>query len=393
MVPVPSGGEPFAADDRPVAVRDGDRGCLDLSRVPLTDGKAVIEPPRELPSRQLAPHRADPPVLEVAAASRVASIVHPRTSFTAIAEAIFRPGEIVVDQLPRVDDEQIGEPVEGSVDPDGELNLPLWPLPAGRLFGIALHSILEHVSAEPGIPLADRVGESVRLHASPGLLARHEQDLVEGLVQVLETPLGPSWDDVRLCDLGPAQRVNEVRFHAGLTSGSVPLSVLGDHVAGRLAVDDPLRPYAEELATVASGADLRGMLNGSVDTMLWLPVRGEDRLVICDYKSNRVAQPDDLAPIDRYSPERLRVEMRHHHYPLQALLYGVAAYRYLRWRTGDAARADRMVGGYAYLFVRGMVGAATPVDDHGRYGVSSWSSARYPDFWRGLSDLLGGVRP
>jgi len=49
------------------------------------------------------------------------------------------------------------------------------------------------------------------------------------------------------------------------------------------------------------------------------------------------------------------------------------------------------VGGFAYLFVRGMVGAATPTDDHGRYGVASWTSDPYPGLWRGLSDLLGGV--
>jgi exodeoxyribonuclease V beta subunit len=170
------------------------------------------------------------------------------------------------------------------------------------------------------------------------------------------------------------------------------LSGLGEHLASVLAADDPLRPYAVELASVAPQVDFRGVLNGSVDTMLWLPVRGEDRLVICDYKSNRISQPDDLAPIDRYSPVRLRDEMAHHHYPLQALLYGVAAFRYLRWRTGDTARADRMVGGYAYLFVRGMIGAATPAGDHGRHGVASWSSDPYPGLWHGLSDLLGGVR-
>jgi exodeoxyribonuclease V beta subunit len=392
MVPTAAEGKPFSLNDKPVAVRDGDRGCLNLSRIPSTDGMAVIEPPRPLPARPSMPHRTAPPSLEVAAATRVASIVHPRTSFTAITNAMSQPGAVVPDELPRVDDEQVGQSAEASVDPAGSLDLPLWPLPAGRLFGIALHSILEHVSEDESIPLADRVGESVRRHASPSLLARHEQALVEGLVQVLETPLGTSWDEIRLCDLRPSQRVNEMRFHAGLTELSVPLSGLGEHLASVLAADDPLRPYAVELASVAPQVDFRGVLNGSVDTMLWLPVRGEDRLVICDYKSNRISQPDDLAPIDRYSPVRLRDEMAHHHYPLQALLYGVAAFRYLRWRTGDTARADRMVGGYAYLFVRGMIGAATPAGDHGRHGVASWSSDPYPGLWHGLSDLLGGVR-
>jgi len=136
---------------------------------------------------------------------------------------------------------------------------------------------------------------------------------------------------------------------------------------------------------------LRGILNGSIDALLRLSVRGEERVIICDYKSNRLAQPEGVEPLMRYAPAHLTREMASHHYPLQALLYGVAAFRHLRWRTGDAARADRMVGGFAYFFVRGMVGAGTPVDRDGRYGVASWSSDRYPGFWRGLSDVLGGV--
>lgn len=391
MVPSAAEGKPFPADDAPVAVRDGNRGCLDLSKVSATDGGAVVELPRSLPASASPLMRRNPMDLEVAAAVRAVSIVHPRTSFTGITKALSQPVPgAVVDELPRVDDEQVGEPVPGLADSARAPELPLWPLPAGRQFGIALHSILEHVAPE-GAPLVDRVGESVRRHASPSLLARHEQALVEGLVQVLETPLGPSWDDVRLCDLESAQRVNEMRFHAGLAEASVPVAALGEHLAGVLADDDPLSPYAVELAGTASGVELRGVLNGSIDTMLWLPVRGDDRLVVCDYKSNRIAQPDHLAPLERYSPVRLRDEMAHHQYPLQALLYGVAAFRYLRWRTGDEDRADRTVGGFAYLFVRGMVGAATPSDDHGRYGVASWTSDPYPGLWRRLSDLLGGV--
>jgi exodeoxyribonuclease V beta subunit len=393
MLPTPVEDAPFSADEEPVAVRRGDRGCLDLSRIPSTADGAVIEPPRPIPPRPSGLLGRDSTALEIAPAIRDATIVHPRTSFTAITRAMSIPGAVTTDELPRVDDEFVGErPAEGTVDPSGSVDLPLWPLPAGRLFGIALHSILEHVSADESVPIADRVGESVRRHASPNLLARHERALVEGLVQVLETPLGRSWDDVRLCDLRPSQRVNEMRFNAGLAESSVPVAVLGEHLAGALAVDDPLRSYAVDLASLAPQVDVRGVLNGSVDTMLWLPVGGEDRLVICDYKSNRISQPDHLAPVDRYSPSRLVDEMAHHHYPLQALLYGIAAFRYLRWRTGDAARSDRMVGGYAYLFVRGMFGAVTPSDAHGRYGVASWSSDPYPGLWNRLSDLLAGVR-
>lgn len=389
-------GEPeaggFKPDDVPVAVRRDNRGCVDPSRVGDTDGRAVREVPRSLP-RIAARSEGDPaPVLDVAPSTRTASITQPRTSFTSITRSMSRMGSTVLDELPRVDDEQVGEPAGALVDPRRTTDLPLWPLPAGRQFGIALHSILEHV-AHGGSPLSERVRDAVRGHASPGFLSRHEDALVDGLTRVLETPLGASWDDARLCDLDPSRRLNELRFNAGLSTEPLQVAALGRHLASRLTSDDPLRPYVAELASTREEIEICGVLNGSVDTMLWLPVRGEDRLVICDYKSNRIAQPDDLEPIDRYSPARLRDEMAHHHYPLQALLYGVAAFRYLRWRTGDASRADWMVGGYAYLFVRGMVGASTPSDRGGRYGVASWSSDSYPGLWRELSDLLGGVRP
>ena len=47
------------------------------------------------------------------------------------------------------------------------------------------------------------------------------------------------------------------------------------------------------------------------------------------------------------------------HYPLQALLYGVALHRFLRWRLPGYA-PERHLGGSLYLFVRGMCGPATP---------------------------------
>ena len=392
-IPVPAPDAVFREGEGEVAIRTGDRGCLDLARLTELRGTVVRRPGRDLPDPMDRPPGDDVPELTIAPSGRSVSVVHPRTSFTAITRAMSQQSSVAVDELPRVDDELVGEASQSAeVDPQGMVELPLWPLPAGRHFGIAVHAILEHVPTDADLPLQERVRESVLRYASPRLISRHGDLLVDGLCRVLETPLGESWEDVRLCDLEPSQRVNEMRFNAGLSESSVPVAVLGEHLTGVLAVDDPLRAYAVDLASLAPQVDVRGVLNGSIDTMLWLPVRGEDRLVICDYKSNRISQPDHLAPIDRYSPLRLRDEMAHHHYPLQALLYGVAAFRYLRWRTGDAVRADRMVGGYAYLFVRGMVGAGTPADSNGRYGVASWSSDPYPGLWSELSGLLAGVR-
>ena len=62
---------------------------------------------------------------------------------------------------------------------------------------------------------------------------------------------------------------------------------------------------------------------------------------------------------------RCAVEMERAHYGLQALLYSVALHRYLRWRLPDYD-AERHLAGVHYLFLRGMLGAAT----------RRWSAAR-----------------
>jgi exodeoxyribonuclease V beta subunit len=71
------------------------------------------------------------------------------------------------------------------------------------------------------------------------------------------------------------------------------------------------------------------------------------------------------------------------HYPLQALLYGVALHRFLRWRLPDYS-PERHLGGTLYLFVRGMCGPATPAS-----GVFGW--APRPALTVALSDLLHGA--
>jgi len=112
------------------------------------------------------------------------------------------------------------------------------------------------------------------------------------------------------------------------------------------------------------------------------------RFVVVDYKTNVLAEPARLPQELDYHPDRLPAAMAEHHYPLQALLYSVALHRYLRWRVPGYDPAHHL-GGIAYLFVRGMAGAATPVAGGGPYGVFNW---RIPvALVSALSDLLDGA--
>jgi exodeoxyribonuclease V beta subunit len=112
-------------------------------------------------------------------------------------------------------------------------------------------------------------------------------------------------------------------------------------------------------------------------------------LFITDYKSNRLDTEDDAHLIDAYHPSRLVHSMEHHHYPLQAILYGVAVHRFLRWKAPSVS-SDDAIGGVAYFFLRGMVNDPAFVDDQGcPYGVFQWKAPA--GLWARLSDVLAGV--
>jgi exodeoxyribonuclease V beta subunit len=253
----------------------------------------------------------------------------------------------------------------------------LAPLPAGAEFGTILHSIFEHIDFAAADPVAAAVPLVQRFATMPSL-REHQTALAQGIADVLRTPLGAAQPlDLRLADLPRALRLDELRFDLSLPDRRpVPLQQLGALLVDRLPSDDALRGYAERLAAGTLPAELRGMLNGAIDLVLRHPQRPE-QLLIVDYKSNRLPAYDTGALLDA---------MIDHHYPLQGLLYSVALHRWLRWRTGEADPSPRL-GGFAYLFVRGMTGPDTPIDAlRRRAGVFHWQAP--PGLVAAMSDLL-----
>jgi exodeoxyribonuclease V beta subunit len=82
--------------------------------------------------------------------------------------------------------------------------------------------------------------------------------------------------------------------------------------------------------------------------------------------------------------------MQRRHYGLQALLYTVALHRYLRWRL-PAYDPEHHLGGVLYLFLRGMLGASTPLVDGQPCGVFAWRPPA--GLVCALSDLLDEGTP
>ncbi|HWH92410.1 MAG TPA: UvrD-helicase domain-containing protein [Baekduia sp.] len=273
-------------------------------------------------------------------------------------------------------DERPPAPV-GQAEDLGLLEVPslLSDVPAGTRIGTLVHQVLE-VTDFAADDLAGEIGGHVAM-------ARRRRTvdigdplvLVEGLRAAVETPLGPLVGDRRLRDLARGDRLDELTFELPLVGGDTPAgeltlaaigAVLREHVVG----DDPLAGYADRLSDPMLKANLRGYLTGTIDVVARL---GDgDGYAIIDYKTNRLAAAGEPLTAWHHRPVALAEEMQRSHYALQALLYAVALYRYLRWRVPGGDEADRERPAVLYVFLRGMTGAQTPRVDGTPCGVFSW---------------------
>lgn len=90
---------------------------------------------------------------------------------------------------------------------------------------------------------------------------------------------------------------------------------------------------------------LRGFLTGSIDRLVMV----DQRVLVVDWKSNLLG---DAAAA--YTDEALDDAMVDHLYPLQAALYELAVFRFLRTSRGETGALEAL-GGSCYVFLRGLV--------------------------------------
>ena len=198
---------------------------------------------------------------------------------------------------------------------------------------------------------------------------------VTGLSAAIDTPLGPLFGGRRLADIPVADRLAELDFDLPLVSAKgqrVTPAHIGRVMLHTLDPADPQLAYAQQLADERFPISVAGYLQGSIDAVLRVPgPDGSPRFVVVDYKTNRLHHSGAIEPLEAYHPDLLPAAMAHSDYPLQALLYSVAVHRYLRWRL-PGYTPEVHLGGIGYLFLRGMVGQATPVHLGCPYGVFAW---------------------
>jgi len=328
--------------------------------------------------------RDAPTGLAAAAFDRRLDVRWRRTSFSDISAGAYEArvtsepeDEVLEDEPPGTTPAVLAEPRDLREAALLAMPAPLAAMPVGLHVGTLVHRVLE--AADFAAP--DLAGE-IAARIAEGQGWRHV-DLGDpavaaaGLSAALQTPLGPLLEATRLCDIGRADRLDELDFELPLVGGDEPtgrltLDAIAAVLREHLPVGDPLHGYAARLADPALRQSVRGYLTGSID--LILRVRGDDgsaRYAIADYKTNWLAAPGEELTAWHHRPAALADEMLHRHYGLQALLYTVALHRYLRWRLPDYD-PDRHIAGVLYLFLRGMTGAQTPTSDGDPCGVFAW---------------------
>ncbi|CAB4734848.1 MAG: AAA family ATPase [Actinobacteria bacterium] len=322
-----------------------------------------------------------PPALAVASTNGrvIADTAWRRWSFTSITRTLERDWSATAsiaggaDEPTPADDSLVATATATATAGVGAVPMPLADVLAGAAFGTLVHSVLERLDPASNHLSAELAAE-VTLQLRRDRLQVPAHDLIAGLSAALHTSLGPLTDGLRLVDIRATDRLAELDFDLPLATVSprVNAKQIGEVLLATLTSDDPQRAYAQVLADGRFDLPLAGFLQGSIDAVLRVPdpVAGH-RYVVVDYKTNRLHAKGAAAPLAAYHPDLLPAEMAHSDYPLQSILYSVALHRYLRWRL-PSYLPEQHLGGIAYLFVRGMVGADTPLHEGHPYGVFSW---------------------
>ncbi len=345
------------------------------------------------------PVRPDVGALDVRRFDREVDTTWRRTSYSALSnvEVAASPALGSEPEETAKDDEEVAELPPAPADAVASVVSPMAGLPVGATFGSLVHGVLEH--ADPGAPdlratLLAHVDE--QLVRWPVDVDRGE--LVDALVAVYDSPLGPAAGGATLRQIPWRDRLRELDFELPLSGGDLAGPTAGTRLGDlapllrrHLPDDDPVRGYAEALGVPALGEQsLRGYLTGSVDVVLRLGSTAEPTYLIVDYKTNWLGPRDEPLTAHAYRPEALDAAMGHSDYPLQALLYAVVLHRFLRWRQPGYDPA-RHLGGVLYLYLRGMCGPETPLVDGEPCGVFVW---RPPvALLEAVSDLLDGRAP
>ncbi len=293
----------------------------------------------------------------------------------------------------------------GTASSDPDAHGPLQDFPRGASAGDCLHRILEQVDHQRCAVADPATAALAELELGRAGIDLEQRDAVlAGLEQLRLTTMGGPLGSFRLAELPLMHRLNEMNFDLPLASepgasrqGSPLVRAAGlaapfrDHPSGAFGA-----AYASQLEQLPVAS--RGFLTGSIDLVFTAPAAtGELRWWVADWKSNWLGergedgQPLACGPL-HYGPPAMAALMAANHYPLQAHIYLVALHRYLRWRLPDYA-PERHLGGYVYVFLRGVPGERVPAAGPGTAVPGMFVEAVDPDRLLALDAALREGQP
>lgn len=272
-----------------------------------------------------------------------------RWSYSSIVRALeSRTGDFVPppvpEHLPGVTDED-HEELEHRVA--SEANDVWQGLPAGRIFGNAVHNVIDRIN--PAAPDLDaEVAAEVEIVFAAWGDRVDRTRLTNSLVANITTPLDSVFGGYSLAQLGTKHRLSEMGFDYPLCANS---STAVDVILQALADDDQLpewvrKNYSQLLAEGLPNSQIAGLMTGFIDAVFRIPTSTE-KFIVCDYKTNLLSSYDQLS---------MATAMLKSGYYVQAMVYSVALHRYLRQRITDYSY-DAHFGGVSYLFLRGIDGS------------------------------------
>jgi len=203
--------------------------------------------------------------------------------------------------------------------------------PRGAAAGECLHRMFELADFMAPSGWDSAVERALHEHPTPApeaLAPRLRPMMLRLLADTLATEIAPG---LQLENIAMTRRMNELEFL--FSAETLDFTALRRLLAAHGFPDVALE----------SGA-LRGFIKGFIDMI----VEHDGRYWIIDWKSNHLGDA-----VSDYAAAPLAVAMSEHAYHLQALIYVVALHRYLRARLAGYAY-DTHIGGYLYLFVRGV---------------------------------------
>jgi exodeoxyribonuclease V beta subunit len=251
----------------------------------------------------------------------------------------------------------------------------------GASLGLAIHRYFELVVGAPALSDEQKLAYLERAFGEFCILSI-PNDMSELLERLMNRPLGEMFGGRSFNDFADSANTSisaEMRFTLPLSSGEQEDRLLE---ITKLAYEhDPEGQFAEFFKKLLHSPHYasrlaQGYLTGSLDLVVNVGTPESPSMVVVDYKTNG-------APVTKkYDPQSLNLEMAKSGYPMQALLYSIALYRFIRSRTNHP-KPESLIGGVMYYYVRGALVNANEDD-----GLMTW---RVPEsLIVAVSDALDG---